>query len=234
MARIPIFFLFLSFITLTYALDIAGKIAWNAACPNATTLGQARASLNEGAYSGGINSRGEFTIPDVPEGTYILSILAHDFYFDQVRVDLLPNDTLPEIRPYVPGTPLDPPSSIVLPYPIVLSARDKFNYFVPPESFNLASMLANPMMLLMVGGAGMMLLMPYLIKNLDPEALEELKEQQSKMSGLQSALQSGDFKAGLSSIMSAVDDQGQSSSTTPSKSGSSARQIRGNNRKAKR
>jgi len=34
-------------------------IAWSI---DATTLGQARASLNEGAYSGGINYRGEFAM----------------------------------------------------------------------------------------------------------------------------------------------------------------------------
>jgi len=41
--------------------------------------------------------------------------------------------------------------------------REKQNYFIPPESFNLGGMLSNPMMLLMVGGAGMMLAMPYLM-----------------------------------------------------------------------
>lgn len=58
---------------------------------------------------------------------------------------------------------MEPPSSIFLPYPAVLTPRDRYVYFVPPESFNLAGMLSNPMMLLMVGGAGMMLAMPYLI-----------------------------------------------------------------------
>jgi len=44
-------------------------------------------------------------------------------------------------------------------------------------------------------------------KNLDPEALEEFKEQQSKMSGIQSALQSGDLKAGYAfSTMSSFYD----------------------------
>ena len=33
-------------------------------------------------------------------------------------------------------------------------------------------------------------------KNMDPEALEEFKERHAKMSGAQSALQSGDFAGG--------------------------------------
>lgn len=86
-------------------------------------------------------------------------------------------------------------------------------YFVPAESFNLVAMFSNPMMLLMVFGGGMMLAMPYLIvseslqnliitttdvfsRNMDPESLEEFKEQQAKMSGFQNAVASGDLKSG--------------------------------------
>jgi len=58
---------------------------------------------------------------------------------------------------------MNPPSALMLPYPVFLIAREKQNYFIPPESFNLGAMLSNPMMLLMVGGAGMMLAMPYLM-----------------------------------------------------------------------
>lgn len=69
----------------------------------------------------------------------------------------------PEVRPYVPGTPLDPPTAVLLPYPVKLAAKQKNVYFTPPESFNLAAMLSNPMILLMVFGGGMMLAMPYLM-----------------------------------------------------------------------
>jgi len=58
---------------------------------------------------------------------------------------------------------MNPPSSVILPYPVLLTPREKQNYFIPPDSFNLGAMLSNPMMLLMVGGAGMMLAMPYLM-----------------------------------------------------------------------
>ena len=68
-----------------------------------------------------------------------------------------------EVRLYVPGTPLNPPSPVILPYPIALIPREKSVYFVPPETFNLVAMMSNPMMLLMVVGGGMMLVMPYLM-----------------------------------------------------------------------
>ena len=58
---------------------------------------------------------------------------------------------------------MDPPSLVLLPYPIILIPREKSVYFVPPETFNLVAMMSNPMMLLMVFGGGMMLVMPYLM-----------------------------------------------------------------------
>ena len=116
--------------------------------------------------------------PGVPNGTYILSLISHDYFFNQVSFYL--NDRFPaltyifqlrldvknstvEVRLYTPGTPLNPPSPVPLPYPIVLIPREKSVYFVPPETFNLVGMMSNPMMLLMVLGGGMMLAMPYLM-----------------------------------------------------------------------
>ncbi|KAF8641030.1 hypothetical protein AX17_000675 [Amanita inopinata Kibby_2008] len=43
----------------------------------------------------------------------------------------------------------------------------------------------------MVFGGGMALAMPYLIKNIDPESLQELKEHQAKMPNVQNALAGG-------------------------------------------
>ena len=83
----------------------------------------------------------------------------------QLRIDVNSTSSVTEVRPYVGGTPMNPPSSVILPYPVLLMPREKQNYFIPPESFNLGGMLSNPMMLLMVGGAGMMLAMPYLVVN---------------------------------------------------------------------
>ncbi|PPQ76413.1 hypothetical protein CVT24_012630 [Panaeolus cyanescens] len=183
-------------------------------------LGQSKASLDNGFITGSIKQDGSFQLSSVPDGTYILSIISHDYIFDQVLITVNDTSTIPDVRPYIPGTPTKPPSSVNLFYPVVFIPRGKNNYYVPLEKFNLATMLSNPMMLLMIGGAGMMLGMPYLIKNLDPEALEELKEQQGKMSGIQQAFQSGDIKSGLSAIMAAADDTNQTPSSraaTPGK-----------------
>ena len=97
---------------------------------------------------------------NVPTGTYILSVASPDYSFDQVRIDVQENEV--EVRPYAPGTPLNPPSTITLSYPISLVPRQKHAYFVPRETFNLLGMLSNPMMLMMIAAGGMMLGMPYL------------------------------------------------------------------------
>ncbi|KAF9478049.1 hypothetical protein BDN70DRAFT_913881 [Pholiota conissans] len=214
----------LSCAVVAFGLDVTGKITWNDVCPNVTTLGQAKASLDNSIFSGGVTRHGNFIIPDVPDGTHVLSIVSHDHFFDQLRIDVNNSLSSVEVRPFLPGTPMNPPSTVLLPYPVILTPRERYVYFVPPESFNLAGMLSNPMMLLMVGGAGMMLAMPYLIKNLDPEALEEFKEQQAKLGGIQSALQSGDIKSGLSAIMAATEEQGASGPQgQPSKGGSGSK-----------
>jgi ER membrane protein complex subunit 7 len=81
--------------------------------------------------------------------------------FSKLRLDV--KNSTAEVRLYVPGTPLDPLSPVLLPYPVVLIPRVKSVYFVPPESFSLVAMMSNPMMLLMVLGGGMMLAMPYIM-----------------------------------------------------------------------
>lgn len=174
-----------------------------------------------------------FHSPNVPSGTYLLSIISHDYLFDQVRlrvdwymyqvmttvqlrIDVTKSEETAtvEARPYIPGTPMNPPSTILLPYPIKLSARQKFDYFVPRESFNIMGMLKSPMILMMIFAGGMVLGMPYLMvslsvlvygviwlnnrrqKNMGPESLEELRKEQAKVSHAQSALQNGDFRSG--------------------------------------
>ncbi|KAJ2914242.1 hypothetical protein MD484_g6176, partial [Candolleomyces efflorescens] len=217
------------------AADIKGRVLWNDVCANATALGRAKVVLDSGSeHAATVTQSGRFLIalpdsPDVPVGTYILSVVTHDYTFDQLRIDVLDSESSPlEVRPYIVGTPLDPPSTVLLPYPITLSAKDQFSYFSPPESFNIVGMLTNPMAMMMVFGAVMMFSTPYLMKNLDPEALEELKEQQSKVAGVQSAFASGDFKSGVSAIMSGGEpsENVSSNARTPQKSSKGSKRAK--------
>lgn len=81
----------------------------------------------------------------------------------QLRVDVFETESLPEVRPYIPGTSLSPPSTVTLPYPILLTPRHKNDYFVERQSFNLMGMFQSPMMLMMLVMGGMMLAMPYIM-----------------------------------------------------------------------
>lgn len=120
--------------------------------------------------------------PDVPTGTYVLSVLSHDYSFDQVcppflitsgahnvyqvRIDVSPEEPLPHVQSYTFGTALLTKSSVSLPYPVVLIPRHKNVYFSPRESFNLLGMFQSPMMMIMVLTGGMMLAMPYIMVSL--------------------------------------------------------------------
>ncbi|KAJ4486348.1 hypothetical protein J3R30DRAFT_3655533 [Lentinula aciculospora] len=209
MALHIIFILFLGLLSIGIsAIDIKGQISWNDVCQGYSQLGHSRVVLDNEKYSGGVSKDGSFVISNVPSGVYLLSIISHDHQFDQDDSSSEPI----EVRPYIPATPMSPASMILLPHPIRLSARQRFNYFVPRESFNIMGMLKSPMILMMIFAGGLVLGMPYLMKNMDPESLEEFKREQAKMSHAQSALQSGDFRSGLSALMATASGQDQASS----------------------
>ncbi|KAJ7655107.1 hypothetical protein DFH06DRAFT_1201614 [Mycena polygramma] len=199
MFAFKVLFALLSLGLSAFAVDVTGKLQWNEHCPDVLALGAARVILDAGKFNGNVLRDGSFSIRDVPQGTYILSVVSHDHLFDQLRVDVL-DDSAFEARPYSVGTPLNPASPILLPQ-ISLPARAKHVYFVPVDSFNLLGMFQNPMMLMLVFGGAMVIAMPYLMKNMDPETMKEFKEQQAKMSHMQNAMASGDLKAGFSALI---------------------------------
>ena len=82
----------------------------------------------------------------------------------KLRIDVYSSgDAFPDVHPYILGTPHDPPSPVTLQYPIILTPRQKLNFFIEKQSFNAFGMLQNPMILLM-GVMGVLVLgLPYLI-----------------------------------------------------------------------
>ncbi|KAI0824240.1 hypothetical protein BC628DRAFT_1323366 [Trametes gibbosa] len=202
------------------ALDFKGRVQWNQQCRSLKELGQAKVLLDDGKLRGSVTRDGSFVIPGVPAGTYILSVLAHDHYFEQAHV--FEGDSLPEVRPYFPGTPLSPAAPATLSYPVVLSARGRHDYFVPRESFNVLAMFKNPMMMMMLGAGVLVLLLPTLMKNMDPEVMEDFKERHAKMTNIQSSLQSGDIASGFSQLLNGGGEEPKAVASGPSKGASSA------------
>ena len=86
----------------------------------------------------------------------------------QYRVDVhATGGSLPDVRPYVPGTPHNPPSIVSFPYPIMLTPRQKANYFVEHQSFNALGMLQNPMILMMIVTGVLVIGLPYLMVSIE-------------------------------------------------------------------
>ncbi|KAF9229490.1 hypothetical protein BS17DRAFT_23725 [Gyrodon lividus] len=206
-------------------LDFVGHVHWNALCPDYQALGPTKIILDTGRYSGRVTRGGNFSIPDVDPGTYVLSVLSHHYVFDQVRVDISDSSQPPDIKSYIVGTPLTSSISVSLPYPVILTPRHKNNYFKPRESFNLLGMFQNPMMMIMVLTGLMMLGMPYIMKNLDSQTLEELKGQHGQISNLQNSMQNGDIKSGLSELLAAEEESKASATgSRPPVNGSTVQQ----------
>lgn len=68
----------------------------------------------------------------------------------QLRVDVT-NETA-QVHPYTLGTPFNPPSTVSLTYPLKLTPKEKLDFYLPPQSFNIISLLTNPMVLFGIGG----------------------------------------------------------------------------------
>jgi len=83
---------------------------------------------------------------------------------------------------------------------MALIARSKNSYFVPPEKFNLVGMFSSPMMLIMLAMGAMMFAMPWIMDNMDPEAVEDARKMQAKVFGAQQAIQRGDLSGAFKKV----------------------------------
>ncbi|EGN91736.1 hypothetical protein SERLA73DRAFT_192093 [Serpula lacrymans var. lacrymans S7.3] len=212
--------LLLAITSVVSALDVHGRIQWNDLCPNFGALGASKVLLDAGRLSATVTQNGTFLMRDVVPGTYVLSVSSHDYIFDQLRLEVSDLDSPPKVWSYVLGTPLVSQSSVTLPYPVTFMARHKYKYFVPHESFNLMGMFQNPMMLIAVLTGVMMLGMPYLLKTLDPQMLEEVKDRHASLNGNSNSGQNGHKKSELSMLLNS-DEEPKSSSVARLQAGTS-------------
>jgi len=169
---------------------------------------------------------------NVKPGAYLLEVLARDHVFDQLRIDVhnespsseepdmlshvprtegeaLPAPTLTvpsvEVRPFLLGTSFSPsPPHPILAYPILLHVRQRKEYFVPPGSFDILSMLKNPMVMMMVFVCITLFIIPKAMQNIDPEMMKEMSQRQNRIMNMQSKLQGGDFSGFASGVMEDV------------------------------
>ncbi|KAG8994019.1 hypothetical protein FRB94_010195 [Tulasnella sp. JGI-2019a] len=172
----------LHFGLLARAIDVEGKIVFNDICSDFKKLKAATVVLDNGLYSASVWKSGRFVFHDVEPGSYVLNVLARDYYFDQLRVDVsettvedastaaatataTATDSAPipstsanpgpviHVRPLPLGTPHNPtPLPPLLAYPITLSPLKTKIYFEEKQEFSLLAMFQGNPMMLIMLG----------------------------------------------------------------------------------
>jgi hypothetical protein len=92
---------------------------------------------------------------------------------------------------------ISPRKELMAPH-VPIEPLGEVDYFEKREGFNPRSLLMNPMVLMMGFSLFSMVILPQMMKNMDPEALKEMQEAQSKLlsgGGLPSASASSDEKS---------------------------------------
>jgi hypothetical protein len=94
--------------------------------------------------------------------------------FSQVKIQLLA-DSMDQprcIEYYYPGAQKSP-----ITHPLLLTALATPQYFEPKKSFSPFVLLKNPMVIMMIFSVGLMVVMPQMMQNLDPEQKEQMRKQ---------------------------------------------------------
>lgn len=117
---------------------------------------------------------GSFQFRDVPPGVHVLDVHSKTHHFPQIKIQIVENDMEnPRCLEYAyPGAQKNP----VL-YPLVLTAIATYDHFEIKRGFSIFSILKNPMLLMMLFGAGLMFVMPKLVEQMDPEEKEQMRKQ---------------------------------------------------------
>ena len=129
------------------------------------------------------NSRGEFVIENLAAGTYLLEVQDLENVFPPVRIDISAKES-GRVRASNPDT------SERLAYPLVLRPLAPAQYFEVRVPYDWTAMLKNPMVMMMGFSLFLMVLMPKMMANMDPEELEQMR------------------KGGLSSVLNAPPPSG--------------------------
>jgi hypothetical protein len=102
----------------------------------------------------------------VPAGKYVVELYSAEYYYPSLRVDVgADGENVHAAFLYTPGIEWAEGDAPVAAYPLQFGALS-LTEIHQDNGFKVSSLLANPMVLMMLFGAGMMYIMPKLMENL--------------------------------------------------------------------
>lgn len=153
--------------------------------PNDQPIDTTLLTLNNGEYNTYTKPDGSFIFYNVRTGVHLLDVQSTTYMFSHVKIQLKETDATTETLegngsglemkciqyPYVGA------SKHAIPHPIILTAHATYNYFQPRPGFSIFNLLKNPMVLMMLFSVFLMVAMPTMMENLDPEQKEQMQRQ---------------------------------------------------------
>eukprot|EP00904_Undaria_pinnatifida_P004988 jgi/Undpi1/1619/HiC_scaffold_11.g05009.m1 len=153
---------------------------------------------------------GSFAFQDVPAGVYLLEVLSTTFHYSAVKIKVDDTTGIIAIEYKYPGA-----ARKETVHPILLTAHTKWNHFEKREKMKIGGMFKSPMTIIMIGSMVMMMFLPKMMANLDPEQLEEIKGQQKAVADTASNMSISDL---FSSAFSGAQAQPAAQPPPPSQS----------------
>ncbi|KAI7884253.1 hypothetical protein K492DRAFT_142909 [Lichtheimia hyalospora FSU 10163] len=161
------------------AASVSGSIATNAIL---TDLSQLRPStrvlLDGGKYTSHITNNGRFEFSNIEPGNYLLEVQSVDYVFPKLRLEVDKEKGLTRAAYSIYGQSWDK-TGYTVEQPLELRAKAVANYFMQRQGFNIFGLFKNPMFLMLGVSALMLVVMPKMMQNLDPEALKEISQTQA-------------------------------------------------------
>ena len=152
------------------AASISGKLL----LPGEPRPPMMRISLNGGEYWAYSRFDGSFVVDDVAPGTYNLDVLSAQFAFSRYKVNVRPGHAsrIQALEYAYPGA-----QKVPVAHPLTIQPHGRLTYFVARQTYGLAQVLKNPMILMMGFTMLMVFVMPRMMKGMDPEEMEKMQEQ---------------------------------------------------------
>ena len=129
--------------------------------------------LNAGEYEGLTRVDGSFVVQGVKAGVYSLEVVQPAYHFSDYKLDVaVDTGTVRALEYKFPGAPKEQ-----IAYPLVLTPLAPKAYFEKRPTVGVSSLLKNPMVLMMLFTGLIVVVMPKMMANIDPEEMKKMQEE---------------------------------------------------------